>query len=226
MLKKMVLAVMALSFAAVVYAAKTAEGFEDKAILKKWEVEGDVTISTDQFHGGASSLSVPAGATASFRFSTENKFGTVTMWVYDSLAVQTNKKDKNWNGPYFGLVNSDDDKAVELVAFRSQSSSGAKNYRVVFTGENQWFNVWSSGIARKKGWNKFVFTFTDAKTLGVTYNDEKEDTTFPTKLEFFNKGANGITFSGGSVLKPDNETFYYDDIEIDLKEAAAETPAK
>ncbi len=224
MFKRMVLAVMAVSFASVLYAEKLTEGFEDKAVLKKWEIEGDVTIAETQFHGGKSSLSVPAGSTAAFRFSKENKFGTVTIWVYESLVNKGKKPGKNWAGPYFGLINSDDDKAVELVAWREKSKSGSLNYRCVFTGENQWYNVWSSGIARKAGWNKFTFNFPDEKTLGVNFNDASEDTTFPTKKEFFNKGANGIVFGGGDNLKAENETFFYDDVEIDLKEAVKEAP--
>ena len=224
MLRRMMLTAMALSFSASVYAAKITEGFEDTAVLKKWEIEGDAKISEAQFHGGKSALSVPAGATAIFRFSTENKFGTVIMWVYDSFSTKGSKLAKNWSGPYFGLINSDDDKAVELVAFRTQSTSGVKNYRVVFTGENQWYNTWSSGIARKAGWNKFTFTFTDDKTIEAAWNDEKKDVTFPLKLQFFNKGASGIIFGGGENLKADNETFYYDDIEIEVKDAVKEAP--
>ena len=218
MIKRMELAVMAVSFATSIYAAKITEGFEDKTVLKKWEIEGDVAISADQFHGGKSALFVPAGAAATFRFSTENVFGTVTMWVYDSFVNKGSKPGKAWNGPYFGLVNSDDDKAVERIAWRSYGN--VNNYAVVFTGENQWFDMWGSGFARKKGWNKFIFNFTDEKTLGVTYNDEKEDITFPTKIEFFNKGVNGIVLNGGDALKSSDETVFLDDVEIDVKDAA------
>jgi len=224
MLKKMVLFGMALSFVSTMYAAKITEDFENKETLKKWEIEGDAAISADQFHGGKTALAVPAGATATFRFSKENAFGTVTMWVYDSFVARGGKPGKNWNGPYFGLINSDDDKAVELIAWRAYSS--VNSYNDVFTGENQWFNIWHSGIDRKKGWSKFVFSFTDDKTLGVTANDAKEDVVFPTKLEFFNKGANGIVFGGGEVLKPVNETVFIDDMEIDVKEAVKEEKPK
>ena len=223
MLKRMVLVVMAVSFATSIYAAKITEGFEDKTVLKKWEIEGDAVISTDQQHGGKSSLYTPVGSTAIFRFSPDNKFGTVTMWVYDS---SVNRKGKG-DGPYFGLINSDDDKAVEAISFSPVLAMN--QYAVIFTAENQWYNKWNSGIARAKAtWMKFVFTFTDDKTLGVTANDVKEDTTFPTKLEFFNKGANGIVFGGGPSLGAKNETFYYDDIEIDVKDAVKEEkkPAK
>lgn len=215
MFKRMVLIVMSVSFAASLYAAKITEGFEDKTVLKKWEIDGDAVISTDQKHGDKSSLLVPAGATATFRFSPENKYGTVTMWVFDSFAVKKGKA----GGPYFGLINSDDDKAVEIVHFAPYLN--INYYSNVFTAENQWYSQGYSGIARPKAaWGKFTFTFTDDKTLGVTYNDDKEDSIFPTKLEFFNKGANGIILGGGPSLGAKNETFYYDDIEIDVKDAA------
>jgi len=207
---------MAVSFATSIYAAKMTEGFEDKTVLKKWEIDGDVVVSADQKHGGNTALFVPAGATATWRFATENKFGTISMWVYDSFAV---KKGKAGGGPYFGLINGDDDKAVEMIHFAPYLS--INHYSNVFTAENQWYSQGYSGIVRPKAaWGKFTFTFTDSKTLGVTYNDEKEDSIFPTKLEFFNKGANGLIFAGGPNLGAKNETFYYDDIEIDLKDAA------
>ena len=221
MLKKIVLAVMAVSFATSIYAAKITEGFEDKTVLKKWEIEGDVTISTDQKHGGNSSLFTPFGSTATFRFSTENKFGTVTMWVYDSFAVK--KAPSGSNGPYFGLINSDDDKAVEVICYRPYLT--INDYSEMFTAEAQWFSPWHSAISRPKAaWGKWLFTFTDDKTLGATFNDEKESAAFSTKLEFFKKGANGIVLSGGPSLGAKNETFYFDDIEIDVKDTAKEAP--
>jgi len=58
----------------------------------------------------------------------------------------------------------------------------------------------------------------------ATFNDEKESAQFSNKIEFFNKGSNGIVFSGGSNLGVKNETFYFDDIEIDVKDAAKEVP--
>jgi len=216
MVKRLVMAAVVLSFSASIFAAKISEGFEDKAALKKWEIEGSAVISADQKHGGNSSLFVPNGATATWRFATENKFGTVTMWVYDSFAVKKAKGAAG--GPYFGLINGDDDKAVEIIHFAPYLN--INYYSNVFTAENQWYSQGYSGIARPKAaWGKFTFTFTDAKTLSVSYNDDKEDSAFPTKLEFFNKGANGVVFAGGPSLGATNETFYYDDIEVDLVDA-------
>lgn len=215
MLKRSVLAVMVLSFAMSMYAAKVTEGFEDKAVLKKWEIEGDVAISKDQKHGGKSSLFVPPGSSAVLRFSPEDKYGTVSMWIYDSF---NNKEATNWNGPYFGLINSDDDKAVEFIAFRAYTS--LFHYNCIFTAENQWFSVCYSGIKRvAAAWAKFTFTFTDDKTLGANCNDESEDKVFPTRVEFFSKGANGVCFGGGTDIGEKNETFYIDDLEIDVKDA-------
>ncbi len=215
MVRKLVMAVMVVCFGFSLYAAKISEGFEDKTVLKKWEIEGDVAVSDAQKHGGNSSLFTPAGATAIFRFSTENKFGTVTMWVYDSFAV----KKGTGSGPYFGLINSDDDKAVEIISYKPYLN--LNDYSEVFTAENQWFSPWHSAIKRPKAaWGKFTFTFTDDKTLGATFNDDKESAQFSNKLEFFNKGANGIILSGGASQGAKNETFYFDDIEIDVKDAA------
>ncbi len=221
MAKQLVMAVLALCFGMSLYAAKITEGFEDKTVLKKWEIEGDAVISTDQQHGGKSSLYTPAGSTAIFRFSPENKFGTVTMWVYDSFAVKKGKGD----GPYFGLINSDDDKAVEIVSYKPYLN--INDYSEIFTAESQWFSPWHSAIKRAKAaWSKFTFTFTDANTLGATFNDEKESAAFSTKLEYFNKGANGVVFAGGANHGAKNETFYFDDIEIDVKDAVKAPAAK
>ena len=216
MVKNLVIAVVALCFAVSVSAEKLIEGFEDKDVLKKMEIEGDVAISADQKHAGNSSLFVPVGATATWRFSKENKFGTVTMWVYESLI---NIKVKNMKGPHFGLINSDDDKAVLIGAVKL--SSQTEYYRDIFTAENQWYSVWTSGFPRAPaGWKKFTFTFTDDKTLGVTLNDDAADKIFPGKVAFFNKGANGVIFGGGTDMKKNNETFYFDDVEVDVSDTA------
>ena len=220
-MKSTVLAVMVLCFASSVFAAKVTEGFEDKASLKKWELEGDVVIDGEQFHGGKTALKVPAGASATFRFAPENKFGTVSFWLYDSCVnvSQTSMKTV-WNGPHFGLVNSDDDKALIRIMWRAKNAPPS-GFCTTFTAENQMFTFgWASIMRKTAGWSKWTFSFTDAKTLGATVGDEKEVKSFSDKLEFFNKGANGIVFNGGQDIKAKNETFYYDDIEIDVNDAA------
>ena len=143
----------------------------------------------------------------------------VTMWVYDSgVNSKESSVGKAWNGPFFGLVNSDDDKMILTPVWRAYMKPFG--YAVFFTGENQMYSPGWTSVSRKAAvWVKVTFTFTDAKTLSVTFDDEKEAKHVPDKLEFFNKGANGITFGGGQDLKKNNETFYFDDIEIDVKEA-------
>lgn len=214
MVRKLLMAVIALSFAVSMQAAKVTEGFEDKSVLKKWEIEGDAVIASTQKHAGKSSLFVPAGSSAVYRFSPENKFGTVSMWVYDSY----NNKSGKGTGPHFGLINSDDDKALIVVSYAPQVT--VAHYSDIFTAENQMFNVWYSGVKRvAAAWAKFTFTFTDDKTLSCMVNDETEDKTFGSKLEFFSAGANGVVMVGGGDFGETNETFYYDDIEIDVKDA-------
>lgn len=182
----------------VSFGAKIAEGFESKEILKKMEIEGDVVISGDQFHGGKTALYVPENSQAIFTIGTENKFGTASFWVYDSCNCKTEATAPlGWGGPFFGLVNADGDKVV----LWAQSSKGVKfgtGYAVTFTAENQWFTKWWSKITRgKAGWNKYTFTCTDEKTLSVTQNDEKEVSSISEKVEFFNKGFTGIIMAGG-----------------------------
>ena len=225
MLKNTVIALLVLSFATSSFAAKVTEGFESKDVLKKWEIEGDAVIAADQFHGGKNSLKIPAGSSAVFRFSPDNSFGTVSLWLYDSC-VNTSQSSmtKNWNGPFFGLINSDDDKALIRVIWRAKNAPPS-GFVTTFTAENQMFSFgWASTSRKTAGWSKWTFSFTDDKTLGATYNDEKEVKSFADKLEFFKAGANGIVMNGGGDLGEKNETFYYDDIKIDVK--AAPAPAK
>lgn len=217
MLRKFVVAVVVAVLASSVFASKVTEGFEDKTVLKKWETEGDVVISSEQKHGGKNALFVPAAASATLRFSAENSFGAINIWVYDSCVnIKATTPGKNWNGPHFGLINSDDDKLAFLPLWRSYVKPHA--FGVVFTAENQWFNQWSTGARRKAaGWMKVTFSFPDEKTLAVTFNDEKEAGSVAERLQYFNKGANGIIFNGGQDIGEKNETFFFDDLEIDVK---------
>ena len=226
MLKNMVLVVIAVSFATSLFAAKVVEGFEDKTVLKKWELEGDVVIAADQKHAGKSALKVPAGASAALRFSPDNSFGTVSMWIYDSCVnVSQSSFTAVWNGPHFGLINSDDDKALIRIMWRAQNAPPS-GYCTTFTADNQMFSWGWGSVGRKTaGWNKWTFNFPDDKTIGCTFNDEKEVNAFADKLEFFPSGANGIYLNGGQDIGEKNETFYYDDIEIDVKAAPKAAPA-
>lgn len=219
MMKKLIITIVALSFAGSMYAAKITEGFEDKTVLKKWEIEGDAVISPTQKHGGKSALFTPAGSLAVFRFAPENKFGTISMWVYDS---GNNSKEssvgKAWNGPYFGLINSDDDKLLLRPVWRPYMKPFG--WAIFLTAENQMFSPnWSSVSRKASTWIKVTFSFPDEKTIGATFDDEKEAKQLPEKVEFFNKGANGVAFAGGDDLGENNETFFFDDIEIDVKDA-------
>jgi len=222
MLKRIIIAMIIVMLGIVYsFAGKITEGFEDKAVLKKWEVEGDVAIVTDQKHGGKSSLYVPAGSSAVWRVSKENKFGTVTIWVYDSCV--NNKEStpgKNWNGPYFGLVNEDDDKFVFTPVWRPYMKP--TGYGMIWTAESQWYSPWWSRVMRSQaGWNKFTFDCSDDKTLRVIVNDEQESSGLAEKvgenLKYFNKGFVGVCFGGRDDLGDKNEKFYFDDIEINQK---------
>ncbi len=220
MCKKILLLVVVAGISSMVFAEKITQGFEDKAILKKMEVEGDAALSTDQKHSGENSLYLPPKATAALRFGAENKYGSVTLWVYDSCVNnKASTPNKAWKGPYFGLINSDDDKVVLFPVWSKNIKPN--DYAVCFTAENQWFDKWHSAIKRPEaGWRKFTFTFLDDKSLSIVADDDKEAGEVDVKKEFFKKGANGVCFGGGDDLGAKNEKFYYDDLEIDLKDAA------
>ena len=216
MFKNIVMSLVFLSFSFSILEAKTFEGFEDKAVLKNWEIEGEAVISKEQKHGGKTSLSVAPGSTALFRFGAENSYGSVTIWVYDSSVNKGNSPGKNWNGPYFGLVNSDDDKMVILPIWRPYLKPDG--WCFIFTAESQWFSPWNAGVKRKaEGWVKFTFSFPNDKALGVTVDNQSEMKSIGKKVEFFKLGANGVCLSGGTDLEDRSENFFFDDLEIDVR---------
>ncbi len=220
MYKKILILVAAAGISASVFAEKITQGFEDKAVLKKMEIEGDAVLAADQKHGGESALYVPAKATAVLRFGSENKYGSAVIWVYDScINNKTSTPNKAWKGPYFGLINSDDDKVVLFPCWSKNIKP--LDYALCFTAENQWYDKWHSAIKRPEaGWRKFTFSFPDDKNLSIVADEDKASLEVDMKKEFFKKGANGVCFGGGEDLGAKNEKFYFDDLEIDLKDAA------
>ena len=215
-MNKITVIALALGLASVFcFAEKVEQNFEKKDALKDWEIEGDVKIVTDQKHAGKSSLSVPVGGSAIWRFGKKDKYGKASIWVFDTCVNnKENKPGKKWDGPYFGLVNADEDKVVMWVSWRDWLKSV---WGICFTGESQFNKNWyPKGSKRISGWQNFIFEFPDAKTLTVT-QDEKETTGFEEKVEYFKRGASGLVFNGGKTSGKEDETFYYDDIEITLK---------
>lgn len=221
MFRNVMIAVFLVCFSTPILAETITKGFEEQNALTEWEIDGNVTISAEQKHSGSNSLLVPAGSSAIFRASMENKFGSVTMWVYDSCVNnKTTTPGKNWTGPYFGVMNSDEQKFVFTPVWRETLKPDT--YSMLWTAENKWFNIWPTGVARTTaGWHKFAFLQPDSNTLKVKI-DDVESTGVNTKvlagnLSFFNKGFVGLCLGGRDDLGLSNETFYYDDIVFDLQ---------
>ena len=198
--------------AAVCFSEKIKEDFE-KADLKKWEVDSEVKIATDQFHAGKKSLSVPLGNSAVWVLGKENKFGTVTVWVYDSKIGKI-EDEASLIGPHFGLKNSDDE--MLKIGLRNEASGlkwGAYYWCSTLKNKTSWWPVFSKKLFPAAGWYKFTITYMDKTNVEVTFNDEKT-IPLPEDKTAFDTGFNAIFFNGG---KNGNETFYFDDIEIALK---------
>ena len=219
MFRVMILGVMAacltVSFS---YADKLTEDFEGDT--KKWEMEGAAKAVTEQFHGGAKSLQVLSKGKATWVFSKEDKFGKFVIWVYDSKVGKV-KKDKNPNGPSFGIQNADGEQfKMGLVGRPSGNNYGS--YYWNSTPENGYRSWWSFDKSQfiggkvKQGWHKFTFNRPDAKKLTVDIDDAGEIEVDVEKA-VWTTGFSAVFAAGGNGLGGEAETFCFDDIEIEQK---------
>lgn len=221
MFRNILTATLLVCFSTSLFAENIKKGFEEETALSEWQFEGDAAISTVQKKSGEKSLFVPARSTAICKISTENKFGTVTMWVYDSCVNnKTTSLGKNWSGPYFGVFNADGEKFVFTPVWRETAKPDI--YSMLWTAEKQWFSLIPSQIKRENaGWYKFSFHQQNKNQFKIKVNDV-ESSKVKTKvdsgsLERFNKGFVGVCLGGGDDLGEKNETIYFDDIEFDLQ---------
>ncbi len=191
------------------------EGFENEECLKAWKIDGEVKIVKDQFHSGEKSLLVPVSSSAVWQVSKENKTGTVSFWVYDSR-VGLKKGSTYQFGPYFGVVNTDGEKFS--LAFE-QSKSGrhiwGAYYYLCSTKEYLWTDLAKTSGKIEKGWHKIKIEMPELNTIIFTLDENKPEEIDKEK-SLFTKGFSGIIFG---AEKDGAETFYYDDIEINFKEA-------
>ena len=212
--KKIVLLIGVVCFVAGTSYAKTQKEDFEKGSLKDWEIEGDAKISSDQKHSGTKSLFVPKGSKAIWITSKENKFGKVTFWVYDSRVG--GKFIKHSNGPSFGIADSDSNYFVLGMIERIGDPFRWGTYYYCSSVVSI-FGWWYPDLGTKaniaKGWHKFLFNIADSKTLEVIRDDEKQGNIDLEKVQF-SSGFAGVYFSGGA---DGEETFYYDDIEIEMK---------
>lgn len=201
--------------ARLTYGETSNQDFEGK-LSADWELKGEVQVDTGQQHSGSNSLKVPADSKVIFNFSKENKFGTLTIWVYDSGV----KMDGTFNGPAWGIKNADDDKICIRIAWRSYAN-GNLVYSWTNTAENAWFANWPSGARRSPGWHKWQFIYpNDTEGCSIIYDDTIE--TNGAKLfkgqAPWKGGFNGIYIKGGwSKVPPPEKSFYFDDIRIETK---------
>ena len=194
------------------------EGFEDWTDNLKggWETIGDVKVSTDQKHSGKKALFVPAGTQAEWKINEyEDKFGKVSFWAYDSKVGGVTGDWPSKNGPNFGLRNIDGRYFV--LGFQCSYNHVWGNYFWCSTVTDGWRSWWwpSEDFKEediKKGWHKFVFNLPESGMLTVSLDDHEAD--IPMDKAKFKKGFSGLHFEGG---KSGQETFYFDDIEVEFK---------
>ena len=229
MFKKIVLsAAITCLVVSVGYSKVTKEDFE-KSSLKGWEIEGKAEISTEQKHGGQKALKVIQGAKVKWLLETEDKFGDVSMWVYNSAVGR--KARNNCDGPTWGIINSDGDYfKIGTVSRVPQSPISWGNLYFSSSLDNiysWWYLGGETGVFSTKGWHKVVFSKPDAESIEVTV-DEAPASALSMEMCKYETGFIGLIFSGGAgagkegdkkaeAWTGNNEIFFYDDIEINMK---------
>lgn len=212
MIKRIVLIMVAICFVVgLAYAKNYKEDFE-KGSLKGWEIEGDAKIDSTQKHGGTKSLMMPAGSKAIWSVETDNKYGTMSMWVYISRVGKGFKG--NMNGPNFGATNADGDFLVIGFVQRTDGNHPWGEFYSCSSLDSI-YAWWHPGLISTAGWHRFDFDFSDKTTMTVLEDESKAGNIDVEKAQF-TAGFTGVILSGGQAS--DNpETFFYDDIEIKMK---------
>lgn len=180
------------------------EDFEGE--LSKRLILENSAVSSVQKHGGEKSLEVKRNALFMFGMSKRQDLpAKVTMWVYDSGALQGKKTG---NGPAWGVMTTVGDKFCIRQCWRTYLN-GDKDYVWVNTGENQWFSPHPAKIGRTKGWHEWIFDF--STTPATVSQDGKAVGTLVAK--FTPKGSVAVYMQNGSPGGP----LYVDDITVEYK---------
>lgn len=194
------------------------EGFEDWTSDLKggWETMGDVKVSSGQKHSGKAALFVPYGSQAEWKINEyEDKFGSVSFWVYDSKVGGVTGDWPSKNGPNFGVRNIDGKYFV--LGFQCSYNHVWGTYFWCSTATDGWRSWWwpsedFGDTEVKKGWHKFTFNLPNSEALSVKIDDYEAD--IPMNKVKYYKGFSGLHFEGG---RNGQETFYFDDIEVEFK---------
>ena len=217
MIKNILLIIMMISFTNIARCELFKEDFEKKDSLKNWEImQGNPEISSAQKHGGKFSLSLPQ-ETRLFWFADDkkNRFGKASFWVYDSK-VGGKSLGKNANGPKFGLINFNEQKFfLGIIKRQDRAVWGTYNWCSTIAGDSDWWQVGPEFHKNKvtKGWHKFTFNVSDKETIEVSI-DETAPAKISAEKSEFDRGFSGVCFEN---KKDGEETFFYDDIEIEFK---------
>ncbi|MEX0653250.1 MAG: hypothetical protein WD534_17205 [Phycisphaeraceae bacterium] len=169
----------------------------------RWQLEG-ARVTDEQAREGSRSLRLGSRDRATFRFAGHEPLPVrITLSVYDA----GHRHSGNGNGPAWGVRDAAGDLFVLRQAWRAYLN-GNQHYAWVNTGENRWFTLHHTRIARREGWREWVFDFTDPDHPAITCGGEAVDTL---DEDYTPNGAVGIHLLGGD---PDMPAMYVDRIRI------------
>lgn len=130
----------------------------------RWQLER-CTVTDEKAHRSDKSLKVDGRATLTFG-DTSDLPVRIIMWVWDA---GEKKGDDSATGPGWGVKTALGDTFAIRQMWRAYIA-GDREYMWLNTGENQWFNPHPAGVARRRGWNRWVFDFTDPDNVTITGN--------------------------------------------------------
>ncbi|MDP2973571.1 MAG: beta-galactosidase, partial [Candidatus Diapherotrites archaeon] len=182
-------------------------GFENP-LDHGWDLVGEAEIVSGSAHTGSYSLKLDTRGRAILPVSEENVYGTVTIWVKDSMASTSASSPRD--GPRFGLLNKDGD-AVLIGVFRKSYLSKSK-YNYIVTGKNNYYDQYDTAIPRIGEWQKWTIEATGSGTLNVYQNDTLNANI--SGKEYFSKGFTGVYLLGGDAADP--ERFQFDDVTVEI----------
>ena len=132
----------------------------------RWQLER-CTVTSEKARSGRQSLKVDGRAVLTFGDTAELPV-RIILWVWDAGAK---KGTASADGPGWGVTTALGDTFAIRQVWRAYVA-GDREYMWLNTGESQWFSPHPTGVTRKRGWNKWVFDFTDPENVTITGNDQ------------------------------------------------------
>lgn len=219
---KVFMAVIAVfCMASFAFAGTVKLDFENGSVDKGWQIKGKVEISDAKANGGKKALVVGEDSEIKIDVDKTDKFGKVTMSVYDNGFKHDHEKNGFLQGPYWGIKNSKGEVLMTGVTFKDHTT-GDKLYNWTTTagGESDIY-IWWMDVKRKEGWHKWEFIYpNDMDSIKIVMDGESSpgDWTFSRYKTNWTGGFNGIVIKGNKyITEKAKDPFCFDDIEIETK---------